>query len=398
MTGVDQAVPVTVIEGITAAAGFRAAGAAIGIKKTGAHDIALVAAHQPVPAAAVFTTSLAAAPPVQLGRRRLQTGTVQAVIINSGIANAGTGDPGLADAMAVGAAVAEQLGCDEDDVLVCSTGVIGPRIPVDRIVRSVPALVSDLDVDRSHAEAAARGIMTTDSVPKQAAAEGGGWVLGGMAKGAGMIRPDMATMLAYITTDAVLDAGTMGPMLKEAVDVTFNCLNVDGCQSTNDTVLLMASGASGAEPDPGLFSAALEAVCGDLAMQMAQDAEGASKVVSIEVSGAAADSEARRLGMQVADSALVRSAFHGADPNWGRVLGALGAAGVPFDQSRVEIAFAGVTVCRGGMAVPVDEEGLSKMMQSDFDVAVVVGDGPGTARVVTTDLTPDYVRFNSDRS
>lgn len=398
MTGVDQAVPVTVIEGITAAAGFRAAGAAIGIKKTGARDIALIAADRPVPAAAVFTTSLAAAPPVQLGRRRLQNGTIQAVLINSGIANAGTGDPGLADAMAVGAAVAEQLGCDEDDVLVCSTGVIGPRIPVDRIVSSIRALVSDLDDDRSHAEAAARGIMTTDSVPKEAVAEGEGWVLGGMAKGAGMIRPDMATMLAYLTTDAVLDADEMGPMLKEAVDVTFNCLNVDGCQSTNDTVLLMASGASGVEPDPGLFSAALEAVCGDLAMQMAQDAEGASKVVSIEVTGAGADSDARRLGLQVADSALVRAAFHGADPNWGRVLGALGVAGVPFDQSRVEIAFAGVTVCRSGVAVPVDEEGLSKMMQSDFEVTVVVGDGPGTARVVTTDLTPDYVRFNSDRS
>ena len=182
---------------ITAAAGFRAAGAAIGIKKTGAHDIALIAADRPVPATAVFTTSLAAAPPVQLGRRRLQNGTIQAVLINSGIANAGTGDPGLADAMAVGAAVAEQLGCDENEVLVCSTGVIGPRIPVDRILSSIPALVFDLDADRSHAEAAARGIMTTDSVPKEAVAEGDGWVLGGMAKGAGMIRPDMATMLAY---------------------------------------------------------------------------------------------------------------------------------------------------------------------------------------------------------
>lgn len=398
MTPVDQAAGVRSATGVTAAAGFRAAGAAIGIKSSGAPDLSLLVADRAVPTVAVFTTSLAAAPPVVLGRSRVGSGSVRAIVINSGIANAGTGEAGLADATAVGAVLAAELGCPEDDVLVCSTGVIGPRLPVDAIAAAVPSLVADLGTDGEHAEAAARGIMTTDSVPKQSVTTGDGWLLGGMAKGAGMIRPDMATMLAYVTTDAVLDTETMWPALKSAVDVTFNCLNVDGCQSTNDTVVLMASGASGVEPDPDAFEKALEKTCADLAMQMARDAEGASKVVTIEVSGAADDGDARELGRSVADSALVRSAFHGSDPNWGRVLGALGVAGVRLDQTKVEISFAGVSVCQAGVAVPVDEDALSARMVSDFGVTIAVGDGSGTARVVTTDLTPDYVRFNAERS
>jgi len=276
--------------------------------------------------------------------------------------------------------------------------VIGPRLPVDLIERAVPGLIADLGIDDLHGEAAARGIMTTDSVPKQAATVGDGWVLGGMAKGAGMVRPDMATMLAYLTTDAVVDPGAMQEILTEAVAATFNCLNIDGCQSTNDTVVLLASGASGVEPDPADVATAVERVCADLAMQMAQDAEGASKVVTIEITGAPDQRAARDLGMQVADSALVRSAFHGADPNWGRVLGALGVAGVPIDQHDVEIGFAGTAVCRHGVGVSVDEDALSTAMEGDFEVTICVGTGVGSATVVTTDLTPDYVRFNAERS
>lgn len=399
MTTIDQADGVSSLStGVTAAAGFRASGTAAGIKPSGAPDMALLVADQAVPTVAVFTTSLAAAPPVELDRRRLEGGRARAVVINSGCANAATGAPGMADAEAMTVAVAEALECPADEVLVCSTGVIGTRLPMDAILAAIPALVEDLDSTPAAGEAAAAGIMTTDSVPKQAFAEGDGWVIGGMAKGAGMIRPDMATMLAFITTDAALDAGEMRPMLAEAVATTFNCLNVDGCQSTNDTVILMASGSSGVSPDPALFAAALEGVCGDLAMQMAVDAEGASKVVTIEVTGAASRHDARRLGMQVADSALVRSAFHGADPNWGRILGALGVAGVPLDQSEVDVRIAGVLVCSGGVAAGHDDDAVSRLMAEDFGIEIVVGDGEGRATVVTTDLTPDYVRFNSDRS
>lgn len=399
MTGVDQAESAhTSTIGVTAAAGFRATGITAGIKTSGARDLALIVADRSVPSVAVFTTSRTAAPPVRLGRERMADGRIRAIVINSGIANAGTGEAGMADAVAVGIAVSEQLGCNENDVLVCSTGVIGPRIPVDKIIAAIPVMVSDLGSGAAHGTSAAQGIMTTDSVPKEAVVSGDGWRLGGMAKGAGMIRPDMATMLAFVTTDADLDADMMQPQLQEAVAATFNCLNIDGCQSTNDTVVLLASGASGVRPDLAEFATSLERLCADLAMQMAQDAEGASKVVTIEVRGAPDRRAARDLGMQVADSALVRSAFHGADPNWGRVLGALGVAGVPIDQRDVAISFAGVAVCRRGVAVGVDEKALSRSMEADFTVGISVGDGRGSADVITTDLTPDYVRFNSERS
>lgn len=360
--------------------------------------MSLLVADEAVPTVAVFTRSQAPAPHVDLDRRRLISGRARAVVVNSGCANAATGAAGLADAEAMSAGVAVELDCDSDHVLVCSTGVIGTRLPMDAIMAAIPGLVADLDTDAAHGEAAAHGIMTTDSVPKQAISEGRGWTIGGMSKGAGMVRPDMATMLAFLTTDAVLDVEAMQPILAEAVANTFNCLDIDGCQSTNDTVILMASGVSGVTPDHELFSAALEAVCGDLVRQMARDAEGATKVVAIEVSGAASREDARRLGRQVADSALVRAAFHGADPNWGRVLGALGSAEVALDQSQVAICFAGVPVCSGGVAVDVDEPAVVRAMAGDFEVYISVGEGDGAATVITTDLTPDYVRFNSDRS
>ncbi len=389
---------------VTAAAGFSANGLHCGIKPDGAHDLSTVYADASVPAAAVFTTSLTAAPPVLLSRRRVAGGTARAVIVNSGSANAGTGAAGYRDAEDMAADLARALGCMPQEVLVCSTGPIGGRLPINDIARAVPDLVAGAGTSPEHGTLAARGIMTTDSVPKEAVVRRSGVTVGGMAKGAGMVRPDMATMLALITTDATVAAagahhtGPLGDALVRATCRTFNALNIDGCQSTNDTVTLMASGKSGVVLEPAELESMLIEVCQDLAFQMAADAEGASKVVTIEISGAATDNDARQIGMSVADSALVRSSFYGADPNWGRVLGALGVTGVALDVDEIEISYEGTTVARSGVGVGVDEDRLSARLRGDFTLAIRVGSGPGEARVVTTDLTPDYVVFNGERS
>lgn len=383
---------------VVAASGFTAAGIPAGIKASGGLDMALVSAGRPVPAAGVFTTSLTAAPPVQLTREHLASGHLTAVVVNSGAANAGTGALGLADARAMATAVASELDCDPSDVGVCSTGPIGGRLPMSTILGAVPDLVSSLGAGEGHAAAAASGILTTDSVVKMSRTAGNGWTVGGMAKGAGMVRPDMATMLAFITTDAVATPETLADILKPAADVTFNALNIDGCQSTNDTVILLASGASGTEPPPGELATAVEAVCRSLAQQMARDAEGASKIVTIDVSGAVDDGSARRIGMGVADSALVRASFFGADPNWGRVFAALGVTREKVDPGLVTISYQDTVVCSAGTAVAFDDEGLSSRLTGDFTVAVSVGTGRGRAVVTTTDLTPDYVMFNGERS
>jgi glutamate N-acetyltransferase / amino-acid N-acetyltransferase len=385
--------------GVVAPAGFATAGTACGIKASGDPDLSLIVADSPVPTAAMFTTSRTAAPPVVLGRRVLAAGRLRAVVVNSGCANAGTGSAGLADAEMVAAAAAEALGAQPGEILVSSTGPIGPRLPVDRIRAALPGLAAAAGRTSDHALLAARGIMTTDSVPKLADHEAaGGWRVGGMAKGAGMVRPDLATMLAFVTTDAIVDAGELDAVLRGAADATFNCLNLDGCQSTNDTVLLMASGAAGVRPDPTEFEAAVTEVCRALSRLMATDAEGASKVVDLSVRGAPGDREARALAMAVADSSLVRASFYGADPNWGRVLAALGTAGVDLDPDAVDIAYQGVPVAAGGVGIGTDENLVSELLAGDFTVDVVVGKGPGAASVVTTDLTPDYVRFNGARS
>ena len=340
---------------ITAPGGFRAAGLHAGIKQGGALDTALLVADRPSPAAAVFTTSLTAAPVVTLARKHMVEPTLQAVLVNSGCANAGTGAAGLAAAERLAIATADQLGCQPEEVLVASTGPIGPQLPDERVVARLPAAVAGLSREPGAAAAAARAIMTTDSVPKQATLARDGYVLGGMAKGAGMVRPDMATMLAYVTTDALVPAGALHAALAEAVDITFNCLNIDGCQSTNDMVVLIASGASGMAPDPGDFTAALTTLCRDLTWQMAKDAEGASRAVTMRITGAPDDRAAREIGKKVADSALVRSSFYGGDPNWGRILQALGVTGYPLHQEEVEVAYAGVAVARGGVAADHDE-------------------------------------------
>ena len=383
---------------VVAPQGFRAAGLAAGIKGSGDTDMTLIATDHPVPAVAVFTTSLTAAPPVHVTREHLASGMAKAIVVNSGAANAGTGAGGMLDARTMAAAVARELGCEDTDVLVCSTGPIGGRLPMDRILDAIPLLVSGLGDGDEHGRAAARGILTTDSTEKVAVFHGDGWTIGGIAKGAGMVRPDMATMLAFVTTDAVAESETLTDVLGPVCDVTFNALNIDGCQSTNDTVILMASGASGIDPGIEKLTAGLEEVCRDLALQMAGDAEGASKVVTIEVSGATDDRSARRLGMAVADSALVRSSFYGGDPNWGRILAALGVAGEKIEPDRIEISYAGTIVCESGIGVEFDDNVVSSHLGGDFSIEIVVGVGGGRTTITTTDLTPDYVVFNGERS
>lgn len=383
---------------VTAARGFTANGVACGIKPSGARDLSIVLADRSCPAAGVFTTSRAAAPPVQLSRQRLASGSSRGVIVNSGSANAGTGDAGLSDAKRMSASASTVIGCGSDELLVCSTGPIGARLPMSLIERSTDDLIGDAGATSTHGTHAAEGIMTTDSVPKESVARRDGVTVGGMAKGAGMLRPDMATMLAFLTTDAVVDPAVLANCLRAATASSFNALNVDGCQSTNDTVIVWASGASGVELSTPHLTSMLESVCVDLAEKMAADAEGATKVVEILVSGTTTAVDARTIGLTVADSALVRASFYGADPNWGRVLGAVGAAGVDFDQSDIEIRYAETVVATGGTAVAVDEDLLSAQLEGDFTLSISVGSGSGSARIITTDLTPEYVIFNGERS
>ncbi len=298
------------------------------------------------------------------------------------------------------AAVAAHVECDPNQVLVCSTGTIGSQLPRNEVLAGIDAAAALLAPGEAAGLMAAQAIMTTDSVPKQAEyVSPAGWKVGGIAKGAGMIRPDLATMLAVVTTDAVVTAARVDEALRRAVDGSFHELNIDGCPSTNDTVILLASGASGVAPEPAEFGEAVAAVCRDLAEQLAADAEGASRVVVIHVTGAADAAAARHAGRAVADSALVRAAFFGADPNWGRIVGALGTVVSRDTVDRVDIDFAGVAVARDGVAVAYDEEALvGELEEGGFTVRVGIGSGPGEAHVMTTDLTPDYVRFNGERS
>jgi glutamate N-acetyltransferase/amino-acid N-acetyltransferase len=378
---------------VTAAPGFVAAGAAAGIKASGGLDLAVVIADEAVAAAGVFTRNRAAAAPVTLSRHRLLAGMTRAVVLNSGSANAGTGLDGMTDAEDVTGRMAELVGVDPDLILMCSTGPIGVRLPVSRMIDALPGLVGSATSDGG--SDAAEAILTTDSRAKTTVVHGEGFVVGGMAKGSGMLRPDMATMLCMLTTDAAVDAATLSLALASAVPTTFNSLNVDGCESTNDSVILLASGR-GAPIAADEFASVVESACRNLAFEMAADAEGASRVVKLRMSGAADDESARRLGRAIADSALVRSSFYGGDPNWGRILAALGACQV--EPSDVSIAYEGIRVADQGFAYPFDDQKLAKLLTGDFVVDVAVGRGDGAAEIVTTDLTPDYVRFNGERS
>jgi len=381
---------------VVAPKGFVAAGMHCGIKPSGNPDLALVAVddHRPVPAAAVFTQNLACAGPVQVSRAHLaaSSGQAAAVILNSGNANCATGnDVEVAEQMCT--VTAEQLGCDDEHVLVCSTGLIGIPLGIAPIAGAVPALVAALDPDGG--AAAARAIMTTDTVPKEVTVAGDGWTVGGMAKGAAMLAPNMATMLAVLTTDAALDPDDLQRHLTGAVSTTFNRVVVDGCTSTNDTVILLAGGAAG-PPDPDAFAGALEEACRSLALQMARDAEGHTKVVTISVEDAASVDDAERAARKLAGSLLVKSSFYGSDPYWGRVLSDLGTAGVAIDVDSVTIAYDDVTVSKG--RAPTGADASAIVTKPEFTLRCSLGAGTASYFVYTNDLTHAYIDENMGTS
>jgi glutamate N-acetyltransferase/amino-acid N-acetyltransferase len=381
---------------VTAAKGFLAAGVACGIKPSGDPDLALVATadNRPVAAAGVFTTNKATAAPVVVTRAHLEEtgGMATAVVLNSGNANAATGAAGREDAERMCTLVAKELAGSAEMVLVCSTGLIGIPLPMSSLEDGVPAVVRALRPDGG--TAAADAIRTTDTVRKEVVVEAAGFTVGGMAKGAAMLAPNMATMLAVLTTDAVAGPELLAELLTAAVADSFNSLSVDGCTSTNDTVLLLASGASGITDDEALAEA-VAAACTDLARQMAGDAEGASKVVDVRVTGAASDDDARLAARKIAESQLCKSSWYGEDPYWGRIVSELGSSGAAFDPDRVTVAYGGITVCRGGISSVHDATALSRVMgRRNIEITADLGLGEGAALILTNDLTHAYIDEN----
>ena len=394
--------------GVLAPAGFTAAGVAAGIKKRpGALDVCVLDAGRPVPVAAVFTANTMAAPPVVVSRRAVSDGRLRAWVVNSGNANACTGQHGHTDAIAMAEDAAAALGCEAADVGVSSTGVIGVPMPMDRVRRGIAGAVGALGATSTHDRAAAEAIMTTDTFAKQAAltveVDGSTYTVGGMAKGSGMIEPNMATMLAFITTDAPLTAEACDAALGSAVGATFNRITVDGDTSTNDMCALMASGAAGAgsidpaHPHFAAIATTIARTCAELARMIVRDGEGATKLVEVTVCGAASEQEAETAARAIANSPLVKTALFGGDANWGRVAMALGNSGATVDPSRVEIVFAGIITCKGGTAVAFSEEAAAAALAHDqIEVKVDLHLGTGQATVLTCDLSYEYVRINGE--
>jgi len=377
---------------VTAPLGFRAAGVAAGLKQSGDRDVAVVVNDGPSrAAAAVFTTNRVHAAPVKWSRQVVSGGRVKAVVLNSGGANACTGPLGFQDTHATAERLAAALGDSAGEIAVCSTGLIGERLPMDKLLPAVDAAVAE--ADRSGGVHAADAIRTTDTVVKIAFRRPDGYSIGGMAKGAGMIAPALATMLVVLTTDADLTAQELDAALRSATAVTFDRLDADGCMSTNDTVLLMASGASGVKPDHKDFTRALTEVCADLARQLQRDAEGASKFVTIEVVGAASEPDAVTVGRSVARNNLLKCALAGSDPNWGRVLSAVGTTDAVFEPDRLNVAMNGVWVCRAG--APGDDRSKVDLKGKNITITVDLSAGPHSAIILTTDLTEAYVHENS---
>ena len=384
---------------ITAAEGFVAAGCHAGIKKR-RFDMAMIATEdrQPVPCAAVFTQNKFAAPPVELARNTLRAngGRAAAIVVNSGNANAGTGRDGLRDARIMAAATAHALGVEVSDVLVCSTGIIGTPLPLDPIVAAAPKLAKKLSTEGAHD--AARGILTTDHEAKEVVIQGSTFTLGGMAKGCGMIAPNMATMLAFLTTDAEVPRDLMQKILRDATDATFNTLNVDGATSTNDTAMLLASGKRG-PADVNEFAKAVLAACEQLTMKMARDAEGMTRIARLTVTGAANDNEARIAAKNIVENNLVKCSWYGGDPYWGRLMAAAGSAGVDLDVARSRVAYGGIVVAKGGAAVQHDGIALARhMMGDEVEIEVHLGAGKASARMIGIDLGPGYIKENSKTS
>jgi glutamate N-acetyltransferase/amino-acid N-acetyltransferase len=377
---------------VTAAQGFRANGVAAGLKSSGDPDVAVVVNDGPsTAAAAVYTSNRCKANPVLWSQEAIRTGRASAVALNSGGANCYTGAEGFQTTHATAELVADRLGVGAIDVQVCSTGLIGLVNDRDDLLGGVAAAIDGLSADGG--AAAARAIMTTDSVPKQAQTTRDGFTVGGMAKGAGMLAPALATMLVVITTDADVDSATADAALREACRTTFNRLDSDGCQSTNDTVLLMASGASGVTPDADAFTAALHEVCQSLALQLLADAEGADHEISIEVVHAASEDDAVEVGRSVARSNLFKAAIFGKDPNWGRILASVGTTQAAFDPADLDVALNGVWVCRA--SGPAESPDGVDLEPRQVSVTIDLKAGDATATIWTNDLTHAYVHENS---
>jgi glutamate N-acetyltransferase / amino-acid N-acetyltransferase len=383
---------------VTAPLGFRAAGVAAGLKESGQPDVAVVLNDGPSrAAAAVFTRNRVQAAPVTWTRQVVSGGRVRAVVLNSGGANACTGAPGFQDTHATAEHLAAAIDDSAGEIAVCSTGLIGERLPMDKLLPGVDAAVAA--VSRAGGMFAADAIRTTDTVVKIAFRHGAApsaaevYTVGGMAKGAGMIAPALATMLCVLTTDADLPPAELDAALRSAVGQTFDRLDTDGCMSTNDTVLLLASGATGVRPDVAEFTVTLTEVCADLARQLQLDAEGAQKMITIEVIGAASEADAVTVGRAVARSNLVKCAIGGEDPNWGRIVSAVGTTDAVFEPDRLNVAVNGVWVCRHGAAG--DERAKADLTPKDVTITVDLSAGPQSAVILTTDLTAAYVHENS---
>lgn len=381
---------------VTAAQGFRAAGVAAGLKSTGKPDVALVVNDGPEHVAAgVFTSNRVVAAPVVWSRQALADGVAHAVVLNSGGANACTGPEGFLDTHVTAERTGEALGVSAGDVVVCSTGLIGVRLPMDKLLPGVDSAVAALDA--AGGESAAAAIMTTDTVPKTAVAEGEGWVVGGMAKGAGMLAPGLATMLCVLTTDAVVTAEDADAALRAATGRTFDRVDSDGCMSTNDSVVLLSSGASGVRADKDALAAVLTEVCASLARQLVADAEGASHDIAVHVVGASDEAAAVAVARAVTRSNLFKAAVFGNDPNWGRVLSAVGTVPpevAPYDALALDVSINGVQVCRAG-GVGEGRELVDLASQREVHVEIDLHAGDAEATVWTNDLTHDYVHENS---
>ena len=377
---------------VTSAQGFRAAGVAAGLKDSGNPDVALVVNDGPsTAAAAVFTANRVQAAPVLWSRQVVSGGEVRAVVLNSGGANACTGPAGFQDTHRTAEHVAATLDVSASEVAVCSTGLIGVRLPMDRLLGGVDKAAAALSA--AGGSDAAEAIRTTDSVSKQAVRTGDGWTVGGMAKGAGMLAPSLATMLVVLTTDADVPADELDTALRAATRTTFERLDSDGCLSTNDTVLLLASGTTGVRPDPAAFRSRVEEVCADLARQLLADAEGATKEIAIEVVNAASEDDAVEVGRAVARNNLLKCALFGEDPNWGRVLAAVGTTSAAFEPDELDVAINGVEICRAG--APGEDRSLVDLSGRDIAIRVDLHAGAATATVLTNDLSIAYVHENS---
>lgn len=386
-------------QGVCAAQGFRAAGVSAGIKKSGKPDLALIFSDTPATVAGTFTTNRGAAASVQVSRERVKSGSARGVVANSGCANSFTGKRGYEDAVEMSAEAAKLLQVEADEMLVCSTGLIGSFLPMDAVKSGIAAAIETL-VPQD--DAASQAIMTTDTRPKRSAVRhNDGWSLGGIAKGAAMIGPNMvpsATMLAFVTTDAAVEASALRGALGEAVDLSFNLITIDGDMSTNDTCLCFANGVSGVTPSADDLAVALHTVCGSLAEQIVADGEGATKFIRVAIAGAASESDARKAARRVAESLLVKTAMFGSDANWGRIGAAIGQTGIEMDPDRLSISVGGFQMFTRGVAA--DESTLDearKLLAEDPEPAIEcdLGMGTSSAEMVTTDLSIEYVKLNA---